>query len=793
MTSLETQLCNELLRIASAVEITSPTTFVFADLPEVSIQTDGQRELSEVDERRTLVETLSDMLYWNCYVQRFGAQPARPLTGMDIDHDPAFQKALAAANQGQSKWDPGWSVIQVGDRGEIQVRKGECYRTPVPGEFLFDAGPGVRPQRGDGVSLRIVRDSILVQPGFYFCFSEEVPDQFEEFDSVRVYFNLRPAGATLLLYEVTGRLNRFQIPYRFKCPVTPEFFNRRDSGVLYIPFRFWECARHLVEESLPHFEHELEDDTPLFTKRVRAGVAVAEDPGGMRSFGQYRCELLAQGILDASQAYSDGRAPAGEDAIKRVFRKAGVDLARPWLNCGSQDVLELPTRRTSISGFVVGNHQSGNAAFLETADRIGSRICRDAIWSGGLCNWLEWETELVGGSWLPVHRALGANATSQCGGVSLYAGSSGVALFLATLSRFTQERHHKETALASARQVLEQVRGLSRSIETGFYTGWPGAIWTLAEIAGLLDEEALIDASLCELQKLLPFQPVLPYTDIINGSAGLILGLIDLGVRFQQSWLLEIAVQHGTFLLDSAETSDVGTSWITLDVPVRKNLTGYGHGVSGIVIALAELHRVTGDERFAKAVYEGVRYESDCYSERLRNWEDHRTDVWPEGQSAAQVGWCHGAPGIALSRLRLLELGFDSVLIRRDLNVAVETTRSKLAYADADHQRAFGLCHGLAGNCDVPLLLADSSVFSVWQDGSKTDRASLFEDVNQVAQSGIEQFSSTGIAWPGNLAIPGETPTLFNGTAGIGYFYLRAFAPHDVRSVLLIKPAHEAR
>jgi lantibiotic biosynthesis protein len=802
----ESELLSELQSIAGAVSIATLESFTFADLPEVVVP---QTEVNEADGsqrvgRQALVETLADMLYWNCYVQRFEAQPARPLDDLEIVHDSNFLAELSEANQSTSHWSPGWRVVQTASEGQIQVRRGECHRAPVPGEFLFDAGPGMRVQHGDTVSVRVVRESTIVQRGFYFCFSDEIPDQFEEFNSVRVYFNLRPEGAPVLLRELTGRLNRFLVPFRFKCPVSPNLFNRLDSGVLYVPWRFWDAARHCVADSLPQFETFLEDDVPLFTKQVKPGVGLAEDPGNLRSFGQTRCELVAEGLVDswlAGKLESSGQ--VASDTIVGRFQQAGISFDRPWLNPGSRDWLELPAaRRLTIEAKSDLNvdapkSSSGDGRFLEAADRIGSRICRDAIWSGPLCNWLEWESEPIGGIWSPVYRAFGAAPVFECGGLSLYGGVSGIAFFLAKLSEFSGDPCHRETALAAARQVLQQVQKLSGRSEFGFYTGWPGAMWAVVEVGICLGEESLVEAGLAELEKLSEVQPAIPDTDLINGSAGLIVGLIDLGLRFQRISLIDVAVRHGEFLLDVAEESERGASWKTLGVPVRQNLTGFGHGVSGIICALAELYRVTGDDRFSSVVDEGVRYESSYFSEEFGNWEDHRTDAAPEGQSAFQFGWCHGAPGVAFARLRLLELGFDSELIRRDLRVAAKTTLAKLFYADIDGQRDFGLCHGLTGNCELPMLLSECSMAATWlNDGLRSEgrlNRKLRTHVNEVATSGIQLFGETGIPWPTNLALPGETPSLFNGMSGIGYFYLRAFAPTEVPSVLLFRPDHKSR
>lgn len=813
MNSYAQELQRELLRIAESLTITSPTSFVFSDLPEFDVEQHLDQTAPRADnpteedrQRRALVETLSDVLYWNCYVQRFGEQAARSLKPVDVAPDVEFQGELSHANQSQSRWDPGWSVLRNGYDGEVSVRKGDCHRAPVPGEFLFDARPGVRPQPGDEVSIRVTRESTILQHGFYHCFSEQIPDQYEEFNSVRVYFNVQANGVATLLRELSGRLNRFQVPFRFKCPSSHGLFNRRDSAVLYIPWRFFEPARRCVVDSLPQVEEFLNDDVPLFTKRVHRGVAMAEDPGELRSFGQYRCALMAEALVDDSHADLDCSDLV--TTIERRFQQAGVSLKQPWLNPGSQDWLDLRCPQSSLSESVATNVKDSSKVsilasksepdldrrgekFLQVADRIGFRLCRDAFWSGPRCNWLEWDAELFGTRWSPVLRALGPSPIMPSGGASLYMGSAGIALFLARLYEFTGESWHGETAVAAARQIKDQLSKFSDQPaagkwQAGFYTGWSGAAWTLAEIGRQLENEELVEAAAVELEKAATAEPAVPHTDIISGSAGLIVGLVDLAQKFDQPKYLEVALRHGEFLLNAAEKSDSGWSWETIDLPVHNNLTGYGHGVSGIVCALAELHQATRDERFATAVHEGLRYESKFFSEDDGNWRDHRKDVAPAGNPAFQFGWCHGAPGVGLARFRLLELGFDSDLIHHDLRVATRTTIDRLSLTDPDILGAFCLCHGMAGNCELPLLLSQPDAPDV-----ELNRDELLNRVDQVAQTGIELFEEPGIPWLCNPASTGHTPVLLNGMAGIGYFYLRAFSPRLVPSVLLLRPNHE--
>ena len=76
--------------------------------------------------------------------------------------------------------------------------------------------------------------------------------------------------------------------------------------------------------------------------------------------------------------------------------------------------------------------------FLDAADFIAARLCRDAVWAGGRCNWLGDSMEFVGGQWAVAHRAFGPD---------LYSGTSGVALSLAEAYAVTGEALFRETAV----------------------------------------------------------------------------------------------------------------------------------------------------------------------------------------------------------------------------------------------------------------------------------------------------------------------------------------------------------
>jgi lantibiotic biosynthesis protein len=116
--------------------------------------------------------------------------------------------------------------------------------------------------------------------------------------------------------------------------------------------------------------------------------------------------------------------------------------------------------------------------YLETASRIGARICRDAIWSGGRCNWLGDSMEKLDGSWKVAHRALGPD---------FYGGTSGIALFLDRLHVLTGEKLFRETAEGAVFQAYSRVHYMASNIRPSFYLGLTGIAYSLASM-GLEDK-----------------------------------------------------------------------------------------------------------------------------------------------------------------------------------------------------------------------------------------------------------------------------------------------------------------
>lgn len=280
-----------------------------------------------------LVQTVQAVFYDRCYARRSAVGVAAP------GGEPGLAQRLAAANAGRDGWDRGWSVFQIGANGQAFVRKGERERIAVPGAFLTEAMVGMVPQIGATVSLRVPRESLDAQPGYYFAFGETLDELADQLSIVRLYFDVRAEAAPALFAELTGRLNRYQTPFHLKAPVAPAAYDRADAAVLYVGHRYFPIVARIVMAALDRVA--LDDAVPLFTRRLRPGVGVAMEPGSGESFGSHRSRLVAEGLVEAWQRGEiDGEARLR--AVEGRFAAAGVDLARPWLNPGAADRFDLP-------------------------------------------------------------------------------------------------------------------------------------------------------------------------------------------------------------------------------------------------------------------------------------------------------------------------------------------------------------------------------------------------------------------------------------------------------------------
>jgi class II lanthipeptide synthase len=279
--------------------------------------------------RENLLRALASRLYADFYC-RGGPTPADD-SPRHHGHGGPFAEALSAANRGGGSWESGWTALGVDD-GRLVVTRSDVRLWASHEDVASPTGDPVVP--GGPVLVRLPKELRRLVPGFYTALGDRGLESGAVF---RLYWNLGSAAAVPFVEEATTRLNAAGIPFRLKVVDAPERFTRCDAGVLYL-------ARADADRAAPHvaalhalLASALRPGTPVFTRRLAPGLAVADEPRDGDSFGAHRCRVLADGIIRAHER-GERTLEGRSRVVAERFAEAGISMGAPHLEPGSVDV-----------------------------------------------------------------------------------------------------------------------------------------------------------------------------------------------------------------------------------------------------------------------------------------------------------------------------------------------------------------------------------------------------------------------------------------------------------------------
>jgi lantibiotic modifying enzyme len=361
----------------------------------------------------------------------------------------------------------------------------------------------------------------------------------------------------------------------------------------------------------------------------------------------------------------------------------------------------------------------------------------------------------------------------------LYNGTCGIAIFLAALYSVTNDPRAAKLALQCVHDLQVKIAQLARQPEllarrkvaVGGFIGLGSFLYTFVRLSRWLEEPCLMRSAGEIVELLSPAIQADEELDVLNGCAGLLLALLLMrrqeqatpAVRLRAYDLARVCGEH--LLTKRKPYSSGHYVWAGNN---RPPLTGFAHGAAGIAYALLMLFAETGDKRFRAAALEGFAFERDLFCPDRKNWMDPRT-----GALLEQSAWCHGAPGILLSRLGSLSV-VDVPELRRDIEQSLAIVQD-MALMQRDH-----LCCGNFGRIEV--LLASYQ---------KLQRQDLLDSAFDVASRVLERTTNIGFCFEraGEVADPSSMVhySLFCGLAGVGYSLLRLTHPTRFPSLLMLE------
>ena len=243
--------------------------------------------------------------------------------------------------------------------------------------------------------------------------------------------------------------------------------------------------------------------------------------------------------------------------------------------------------------------------------------------------------------------------------------------------------------------------------------------------------------------------------DILSGNAGCLTVLANLYKITHSDRVLQKIKFIADDLLSKRMYHEKTKCSIWNSDKFHAPLTGFSHGVSGIAHGLLKAFEVTGNKKYKSAFYDAIDYENFFFDKNKLNWLDLRN-----GEKFCKTMWCHGSPGIGLSRLYAYKVLKDERLLE-DVRNAIESVRS-FPLLEKDFY-----CCGNIGRLDFLIEAA-----SVLKDKKlkKLSEKKIKELMMKKSDYGFYQTFHLS-----NISL--ENPSFFRGLSGIGYTFLRSVDP----------------
>lgn len=347
---------------------------------------------------------------------------------------------------------------------------------------------------------------------------------------------------------------------------------------------------------------------------------------------------------------------------------------------------------------------------------------------------------------------------------TLYEGTLGIAIMLAQLYLLTHEKDYMKMLKMILNSSERYDRYYRDEKELSAYNGCASTAYCYYYIGEILGEEALKRKA---VNLIISCGDIIlndSTYDIISGSAGALIVALRIYEKEHINELLDFAIKCGNHLLNHVIDKDGIYGWHTL-AGNNMVLAGMSHGNAGIAWALMELYGVTKDEKYFDSALKAIEYENTLYNEEDNNWTDMRNREnrikkgFPE-----PVNWCHGAPGIGISRIFCKKV-CDRHISDADIKKAIEKT-VKDGFGGSDC-----ICHGSFGNIEI---LLEAAKYYKKSEYLQQAQNIAFELINESKQNG----------WI--CGIPQKTlvPGFMTGLSGIAYELLRVCDYVNVPNVL---------
>ncbi len=392
-----------------------------------------------------------------------------------------------------------------------------------------------------------------------------------------------------------------------------------------------------------------------------------------------------------------------------------------------RSLIKMSFATTKVDDFLKVNENKyfKKISYLEKSIEIGNLICekaiiddKEAVWVGNVIGHDEnnrWQVGLMESD--------------------VYSGNLGISIFLSELFIQTNNKKYlqiSEYATLSAYRNFKNVPAGGKSkLATGFYAGLGGLLYCIYIQYDLTPDDIKLKQISEVIQQITENIDYEVNPDIIIGSSSCLLVLKYIYSKFTKSkhvgivYEIKYCISKIKKLLCSYDLSKV-------------EYHGFAHGPSGIMYGIQD----------KKLQRESFKLEDKDFSDESGNWIYQK-------KSLSCKGWCHGAPGILLTRMNN-----DKVLEKK----AEEFT------LNCGFNLNYTMCHGDMGNYNI--------LKYYYEKTEQLDKLNELENKFSLFYDGY--ICGLNLDFQYNYG-------LMNGLAGIGYTLLNFNSKIQYMGVLCLK------